>query len=101
MTKKQLARLCKSGLPITVRFIAPACGPMVAQVCLDRDGEARRELLKDEKGRVITHQNLSQAYDLCRSAGVVQAELVQVIPHDEACAGTGDAANRQAMALSL
>lgn len=101
MTKKQLAKLCRSDHSIRVRFIAPACGPMVAQVCLDRDGEATRELLKDAKGGVITYQNLSQAYDLCRSAGVVEAELLQVIPHDEACAETGDAANSQTMALTL
>ncbi len=101
MTKKQLTKLCKSGRSIRVRFIAPACGPMVAQVCLDRDGKTMRELLKDPKGRVITHQNLSQAYDLCRSAGVVEAELLQVIPHDEACTETGDATNSQTMALTL
>ncbi|WP_461516119.1 hypothetical protein [Porticoccus sp.] len=101
MTKKQLTKLCKSDSSVRVRFIAPACGSMVAQVCLDRNGEAIGELLKDPKGRVITYQNLSQAYDLCRSAGVVEAELFQVIPHDEACAGGGDVANRQTMALTL
>jgi len=50
---------------------------------------------------VVTCSNLAQAYAVCISAGVREAELVQMIPQDEACAGTGNAAATASLPLTF
>lgn len=68
-----------------VNFIESGCGPMVIQVEYGRDAQTEKDLIKDENGVVITCKNVGQAYDICHRAGVHRANLVQVVPHDEAC----------------
>jgi len=67
---------------IKVRFFESSCGPMVIELQTQKD----RELLRDKSGDVISCKNITQAYSICRDAGIHTAELVQTIPHDEACA---------------
>lgn len=88
MTTRQLAKLRKNGHPFHVKFVASACGPMVIQVCYQQNGEIIEKLIKDIYGEVVACHNLSQAYAVCRSAGVRQAELVQILPHLEVCASS-------------
>lgn len=101
MRTRELAKLRRQGPPLTVRFIESSCGPMVIQVCFIRDGKDVRKLLKDSDGDVVTCSNLAQAYAVCISAGVREAELVQMIPQDEACAGTGNAAATASLPLTF
>ncbi len=68
-----------------VNFIESGCGPMVIQVEYGKDAETEKDLIKDNKGDVITCRSVSEAYNICHKAGVHRANLVQVIPHDEAC----------------
>jgi len=49
----------------------------------------------------MTCRHLGEAYALCRSAGVHCAELVQIVSHDEACAGDSSVATRPAMPLTF
>lgn len=90
MRTRQLAKLRRSGKPFSVKFVASSCGPMVIQVCFIQGDDWVEKLIKDGHGKVVTCQNLSQAYAVCRSAGVRQAELIQVLPHAEACAPAGN-----------
>ncbi|ANG62899.1 hypothetical protein A8C75_10655 [Marinobacterium aestuarii] len=66
-----------------VNFIESGCGPMVVEV----EYEGGKDLIKNSDGAVFTCLNVTQAYDLCHRAGVHEANLVQVTPHDETCAG--------------
>ena len=90
MTTRQLAKLQRSGQLSGVKFVATSCGPMVIQVWFQQDKTMVKKLIKDVHGKVVTCQNLSQAYDVCRSAGVRQAELMQVLPHTEICSAPED-----------
>ena len=81
-----------------VRFIESSCSPMVIELTLN---SLQRELLKNDRGEVITCKNITQAYDICREHGIHEAELVQVIPHDEACAGQYIAYDQQSMPLKF
>ena len=72
---------------------------MVIQVWFQQDKTMVKKLIKDVHGKVVTFQNLSQAYDVCRSAGVRQAELMQVLPHTETCSAPGDNLTNPSMTL--
>lgn len=80
-----------------VNFIESGCGPMVVEVEYD-DG---KELIKDSHGEVMTCTNVTQAYDLCHRAGVHSANLVQVVPHDEACSGVVMDYHRESIPLKF
>lgn len=99
MTTRQLAKLRKSGQPFNVKFVATACGQMVIQICFLQDKTMVKKLIKDAQGNVVTCYNLSQAYAVCRSAGVRQAELIQVLPHTETCTPTADSLTNPSMTL--
>lgn len=101
MTTRQLAKLRKSRQPFEVKFVATSCGPMVIQVCFQREATMVKKLIKDAQGNVVTCQNLSQAYAVCRSAGVRQAELIQVLPHVEAGISPGTSPMNPSMTLSF
>lgn len=58
-----------------------------------------KKLIKDLHGKVVTCQNLLQAYDVCRSAGVRQAELIQILPHTETCTPLGNNLTNPSMTL--
>jgi hypothetical protein len=49
----------------------------------------------------VTCRHLGEAYELCRSAGVHRAELVQIVGHDEACAGESSVATGPVMSLTF
>ncbi len=49
----------------------------------------------------MTCRHLGEAYALCRSAGVHCAELVQIVSHDEACAGDSSVATRPCYASDI
>lgn len=101
MTIKLLKRLRKLRQLDTVRFIQNACAPMVLQVAFFENGQLRRQLIRTREGEVMTCRHLGEAYALCRSAGVHRAELVQIVSHDEACAGDRSAVTRPAMSLTF
>lgn len=101
MRTGELGKLRRQGRPFSVKFIESSCGPMVIQVCFIRDGKEVSKLLKGPAGDAITCSNLAQAYAVCASAGVREAELVQMIPHDEACAGTGNTAVTVSLPLTF
>jgi len=101
MTIKLLKRLRKRRQLDTVRFIRNACAPMVLQVAFFENGQLRRQLIRTREGGVMTCRHLGEAYALCRSAGVHCAELVQIVSHDEACAGDSSVATRPAMPLTF
>ncbi|MBY4676289.1 hypothetical protein [Marinobacterium arenosum] len=84
-----------------VNFVESSCGPMVIEVEFERGQEVVRDLIKDSKGNVITYTNITQAYDVCSRAGVHRANLVQVIPHDEACVGMFAEYHRDAIPLKF
>ena len=67
-----------------IRFIESSCSPIVIELTQQ---DQQRSLLKTDQGDVLSFKNIAQAYDICRQQGFHEAELVQVIPHDEACAG--------------
>ncbi|MBG57621.1 MAG: hypothetical protein CMK46_04950 [Porticoccus sp.] len=99
MTIKLLKRLRKMRQLDTVRFIRNACAPMVLQVAFFDNGQLRKQLIRTREGGVVTCRHLGEAYELCRSAGVHRAELVQIVSHDEACAGDSSVATGPAMSL--
>jgi len=71
-----------------VNFIESGCGPMVIQVEYGYDKNMTKDLIKDNDGAVITCRSVAEAYNICHKAGVHRANLVQVIPHDEACSNS-------------
>ncbi|MGB0204695.1 MAG: hypothetical protein ACPF9K_06560 [Neptuniibacter sp.] len=98
MVKNELVDFSKNRLIRKVRLIESGCSPLVIEVEYGSD-KIRKELLKTEDNQVLSFKNISQAYDVCRDAGIHEAELVQVIPHDEACAGQYLSYDQQAMTL--
>ena len=84
-----------------VNFVESSCGPMVIEVEVSQGEQVKRELLRDHKGEVVTCSCITKAYDLCTQAGVHKANLVQVIPHDEACMGAYAEYHRDAIALKF
>jgi len=84
-----------------VNFVESSCGPMVIEVEFSQGEQVRRELIKDRKGDVVTCRCITQAYDLCSQAGVHEANLVQVIPHDEACMGSFAEYHKEALVLKF
>lgn len=68
-----------------VNFIESGSGPIVIEVEFKHEGELHKELMKTEDGHNITCKNIKEGYDLCLKAGIHSANLVQIIPHDEAC----------------
>ena len=86
MDKNELVDFSKNRLIRKVRLIESGCSPLVIEVEYGSD-KIRKELLKTDDNQVLSFKNISQAYDVCRDAGIHEAELVQVIPHDEACVG--------------
>lgn len=80
-----------------VRFIESSCGPMVIEL----ETHNQRELLRDGSGNIISCKNITQAYSICRKAGFHTAELVQTIPHDEACAGSFASHDQQVIPLKF
>lgn len=84
MTISQLRNLVKANQIEQVRFVESSCSPFVIEL-IDKQG--MKSLLTDKQGKTFSYKNISQAYGICREAGIHQAELVQVIPHDEACVG--------------
>lgn len=98
MLISELKELRLNDLVKNVRFIESGCSPMVVEVEYGREF-FQKELIKTAQNSVLSFKNISQAYDLCREAGINQAELVQVIPHDEACSGQYMSYDQQVMAL--
>ena len=98
MVKHEFVDFSKNRLIKKVRLIESGCSPIVIEVEYGSD-RVMKELLKAEDDQVMTFKNISLAYDLCRDAGIHEAELVQVIPHDEACAGQYLSYDQQAMTL--
>tara|TARA_Y100000782_G_scaffold44521_1_gene50009 strand:+ start:940 stop:1248 length:309 start_codon:yes stop_codon:yes gene_type:complete len=98
MLISELKELRNNDLVKNVRFIESGCSPMVVEVEYGRES-LQKELIKTEKNSVLSFKNIRQAYDLCREAGINQAELVQVIPHDEACFGQYMSYDQQTMPL--
>lgn len=98
MKISEFRRLANSHQIDKIRFIESSCSPMVIELTLN---DQQRELLKNDRGEVISCKNITQAYAICREQGIHQAELVQVIPHDEACAGHYTAYDQQSIALKF
>jgi hypothetical protein len=80
-----------------VNFIESGCGPMVVEVEYD-GGKA---LIKDSAGEVVTYANVTLAYDVCHRAGVHEANLIQVVPHDEAGGGQNMDYHRESTPLKF
>ncbi|MGH1462163.1 MAG: hypothetical protein ACRBB6_09010 [Neptuniibacter sp.] len=85
MNIDQLATVNETHTLKGVNFIESGSGPIVIEVEFDQDGDSRKELMKDAAGGVVTCKNIKEGYDICLKAGVHSANLVQIIPHDEAC----------------
>lgn len=83
-----------------VRFIESSCSPLVVELHYGQS-TPKKDLLKNDQGEVVAFKNISQAYELCRDAGIHEAELVQIIPHDEACAGSYNSYDQPSMALKF
>ena len=98
MVKNEFADFSKNHLIKKVRLIESGCSPLVMEVEYGSD-RIRKELLKAEDDQVMTFKNITQAYDVCRDVGIHEADLVQIIPHDEACAGRYLSYDQQAMTL--
>lgn len=82
-----------------VNFIESSCGPMVIEVEFEQGVENKRALIRNAQGEVITCRCITQAYDVCTKVGVHRANLIQVIPHDEACMGSYAEYHRESMPL--
>jgi hypothetical protein len=80
-----------------VNFIESGCGPMVVEIVY----EGGKDLIKDSHGEVLTYTNVTHAYDVCHKAGVHEANLVQVVPHDEACGGVSMDYHRESTPLKF
>ncbi len=81
-----------------VRLIESGCSPIVVEVIYDNESP-KKQLIKTDQNKVMTFKNISLAYELCRDAGINEAELVQVIPHDEACVGSYVSYDQQTIPL--
>ena len=81
-----------------IRFVESSCSPLVIELT---QTDNQRALLKDNHGEVMKFKNIAQAYDICREQGFHSAELVQIIPHDEACAGSFTQYDQQAIPLKF
>lgn len=101
MNTHEFHSLAERQLINRVRFIESSCSPLVIELDYKQENQASKALLKSNDGQVITCKNVTQAYDICRAAGIHKAELVQVIPHDEACAGNTLAAEDQSIPLTF
>ncbi len=95
---KQKAR-CKQILKVTVQ--AQSCGPMVLEISYLEQGKTRMSLLRDSTNRVQHFANLGQIYQLCRKAGIHQAELCQTIAHAEAMACTDNSSLKACIPLQF
>ncbi|WP_299179532.1 hypothetical protein [uncultured Neptuniibacter sp.] len=84
-----------------VRFIESGCSPMVIEVQYGKVTDLKTDLLKDRRGEVLAFKNITQAYELCRDTGIHHAELVQIIPHDEACISSAVHYDQQAIPLKF
>ncbi|MFY0678544.1 MAG: hypothetical protein JXR18_14800 [Neptuniibacter sp.] len=98
MIKHELVDFSKNRRIKKVRLIESGCSPLVIEVEYGTD-QIQKELLKTEDNQVMTFKNITQAYNVCRDAGIHEADLVQIIPHDEACAGSYLSYDQQAMTL--
>ncbi|UTW02841.1 hypothetical protein KDX31_16075 [Amphritea atlantica] len=76
----------QSKLITAVKFIESGCSPIVIELSYIKDKAMHRALLT-RGTEVVTCKCLEQAYCICRDAGIHRAELVQIMTHDEACAG--------------
>ncbi|MFW1678563.1 hypothetical protein ACFVYJ_12405 [Pontibacter sp. JAM-7] len=101
MNINQLSDLQKSQQLKSVNFIESGCGPMVIEIEFQRDKSYLRELIKDDAGKVVTCSNITQGYDICHRAGIHHANLVQIIPHDEACYSEFADYHRSSLPLSF
>ncbi len=103
MQISQFTRLARAGAVTNMRFIESGCSPLVLECQYEYPGDDNhvpmKALLENDQGDIMTCQNITQAYDICRKAGLHKAELVQVIPHDEACTGLTLRAEQQAIPL--
>lgn len=68
-----------------VNFVESGSGPFVIEVEFRKGSQLCKELLKDKAGDVVTCKNLKEGYGICEQVGVHEANLVQIVPHDEAC----------------
>ena len=84
-----------------VKFIESGCSPLVIEFSFEEAGQRKTTLLKTDNGDVIALKNISQAYEICRDAGIHKAYLVQVIPHDEACTASFLSYDQQSMPLTF
>jgi hypothetical protein len=100
MLISELKDMRRNDLIKKVRFIESGCSPMVVEVEYGNE-TPKKQLIKTENDAVLSFKNISQAYELCREAGINEAELVQVIPHDEACAGSYVSYDQQAITLKF
>ena len=97
MQISEFKELAASHRLTNVNFIESGCGPMVVEV----EFEGGKDLIRDAKGEVLTCANVTQAYDLCHKAGIHAANLVQVVPHDEVCAGVAMDYHRESIPLKF
>jgi hypothetical protein len=68
-----------------VNFVESGCGPFVIEVEFKGKNGLCNELLKNKEGQVISCNNLQEGYAICQQIGLHEANLVQIVPHDEAC----------------
>ncbi|SEQ94766.1 hypothetical protein SAMN03080615_03338 [Amphritea atlantica] len=98
MQISQMQTYAQSKLITAVKFIESGCSPIVIELSYIKDKAVHRELLR-RGGDVVTCKCLEQAYNICRDAGIHQAELVQTMTHDEAGADYTRAGEQPAMSL--
>ncbi|MEH6576787.1 MAG: hypothetical protein V7731_06875 [Amphritea sp.] len=85
MNMAQLKSINQSQNLLAVNFIESGHSPMVIEVEYRNSRKGlSTALIKDRKGKMLTLDNIAQAYDLCRSNGIHKANLVQVNTDDEA-----------------
>lgn len=84
-----------------VNFVESGCSPLVIELSYEEQDHSKKALLKSDQGAVLSFRNIAQAYDICRKAGIHSAHLVQVIPHDEACAGEFVSYDQQSIPLKF
>ena len=85
MNIEQLQQLQSAKKIKVINFVESGCGPFVIEVEFIGENGPCNELLKNSEGQVISCKNLQEGYSLCQQVGLHEANLVQIVPHDEAC----------------
>jgi len=98
MTLKELKKKVRAKEINFIRFISMACNPIMIEVNHNAD---KKTLLRNHHGDIYLAHNIAMAYEVCRKANIHQADLVQIIAHDEACADTLMRPTSQTMSLKF